>query len=66
MVTPYANTSFSPMGTDTRPSVADGGQTALERLKHAKQEGKPFSLILTDCHMPGIDGFMLVERVRQE
>jgi CheY-like chemotaxis protein len=34
-------------------------------LREAKAAGVPFSLMLADCHMPDVDGFMLVEQVQQ-
>jgi CheY-like chemotaxis protein/HPt (histidine-containing phosphotransfer) domain-containing protein len=37
----------------------DGGQ-ALERLQQAR-----FGLVLTDCQMPGMDGYTLARRIRQ-
>jgi PAS domain S-box-containing protein len=37
----------------------DGGQGALVALEAARREGKPYDLVLTDLHMPGMDGFAL-------
>jgi len=48
-----------------RPSSVEGGKEALEQLSIAKEEGKPFGLILTDMNMPDMDGFTLIERIRQ-
>jgi signal transduction histidine kinase/CheY-like chemotaxis protein len=45
-----------------KPTLADCGATALECVKQAKH---PFALILTDFHMPDMDGFTLVEQLRQ-
>jgi signal transduction histidine kinase/DNA-binding response OmpR family regulator len=45
-----------------RPTLAESGTTALECVKQAKH---PFALILTDFHMPDLDGFTLVEQLRQ-
>jgi len=44
------------------PIVAESGAAALER---AKQAENPFALILTDVNMPDMDGFTLVEQLRQ-
>ena len=41
------------------------GQEALDSLSGARAAGKPFSLILTDMHMPKMDGFTLVEQIRK-
>jgi two-component system, sensor histidine kinase and response regulator len=37
------------------------GQQALDALSGAREVGQPFALILTDMHMPKMDGFTLVE-----
>jgi CheY-like chemotaxis protein len=45
-----------------RPTVAASGAAALRCLKDGSQ---PFAAILADCNMPGMDGFALVEHLRQ-
>jgi two-component system sensor histidine kinase/response regulator len=50
---------------EMKPTLVEGGEEALVKLFAARQAGKPFALILTDMHMPGMDGFTLVERIRQ-
>lgn len=45
-------------------SVQDGEQ-AIAQLTEAHKEGQPYALILTDMHMPNMDGFALIERIRQ-
>ena len=47
------------------PTLADGGPAALDELHKAADENKPFDLILTDCHMPKMDGFMFVEELKK-
>ena len=42
--------------------TVDGGDTALLRLKEANHD---FDLIVTDHHMPGVNGLELVRRTRQ-
>jgi len=42
----------------------DGGDEALVEVSNAQSVGKPYGLILTDMHMPKMDGFELVERIR--
>jgi PAS domain S-box-containing protein len=44
----------------------DCGEKALEALCSAMQAGEPYGLILTDMHMPKMDGFALIERIRQK
>ncbi|TWU35881.1 response regulator [Novipirellula artificiosorum] len=48
------------------PSVASGGQEAIEALVAANEQGQPFSLVLLDAHMPEIDGFQVAKRIRNE
>jgi CheY-like chemotaxis protein len=47
-----------------RPAAAAGGMEALAMLRQASERGDPFSLVLTDCHMPEMDGFDLAARIR--
>ena len=47
-----------------RPASAASGLEALSMLRHAADRGDPFSLVLTDVHMPEMDGFDLAERIR--
>ncbi len=50
---------------EMRPASVEGGEEALAELSAAREAGVPYRLILTDMHMPGMDGFALVERIRQ-
>jgi PAS domain S-box-containing protein len=43
----------------------EGGEKALTALSSALEAGEPYALILTDMHMPNMDGFTLIERIRQ-
>ena len=45
-------------------SCADGASEALTELDAARGAGRPYQLILTDMHMPGMDGFGLVQEIR--
>jgi PAS domain S-box-containing protein len=47
-----------------RPVCVESGQKALEELNSARSSGNPYQLILTDMHMPNMDGFTLVEQIR--
>jgi PAS domain S-box-containing protein len=42
-----------------------GGEAALTALTSAFEAGEPYGLILTDMHMPMMDGFGLIERIRE-
>ncbi len=48
------------------PTVVDGGSAALQAMEKAHKNGSPFQIILTDCMMPEMDGFQLVERINEE
>ena len=45
-------------------TVACDGEQALSFYQTAVEDGQPFSLVLTDMHMPKMDGFDLVERLK--
>ncbi len=49
-----------------RPTVAEGAEQALERLRVAQRDGQPFALVLSDMQMPHIDGLAFAERIRQD
>ena len=48
------------------PTVVDSAAAAIEALRRAQESGSPLPLLLTDAHMPEMDGFGLVERIRQD
>jgi CheY-like chemotaxis protein len=43
----------------------ESGAEAPEELSAAWDGGEPYELILIDLNMPGMDGFTLVERIRE-
>jgi two-component system, sensor histidine kinase and response regulator len=49
-----------------KPPSVNGGAAALSQLSAAREAGDPYRLILTDMHMPDMDGFALVEQIRQK
>ncbi len=48
---------------EMQPETAEGGEAALAELERAENAGEPYTLILTDLLMPGMDGFGLVEEI---
>jgi signal transduction histidine kinase/CheY-like chemotaxis protein/HAMP domain-containing protein len=46
-------------------SSAQDGEEALSKLAEAQETGAPFALILMDMNMPKMDGFELIQRIRQ-
>jgi len=51
---------------EMKSTSAQDGEEALAKLSEAHEAGAPFVLILMDMHMPKMDGFELIERIRQE
>ena len=50
---------------DVRTTCVEGGKQALEQLVSAHDSGEPYQLVVTDAHMPEMDGFDLVEEMRR-
>jgi signal transduction histidine kinase/DNA-binding response OmpR family regulator len=46
--------------------AVESGEAALAWLAAARDSADPCALIVTDMHMPGMDGFHLVERIRRD
>jgi signal transduction histidine kinase/CheY-like chemotaxis protein/ligand-binding sensor domain-containing protein len=49
-----------------RPELAPSGAEAITMLQEADRSGAGFALLLVDAQMPDMDGFTLVQRVRQQ
>jgi two-component system sensor histidine kinase/response regulator len=48
-----------------RAEAVESGELALKELSAAEQGNDPYGLILTDMHMPLMDGFDLTEEIRR-
>jgi len=48
-----------------KPTSVDCAAAALAQLSAALEAGEPYPLILTDMHMPEMDGFALIEQIRR-
>ena len=49
-----------------RPMVVESAAAAIQALQHAHASGAQLPLVLTDAHMPEMDGFGLVELIRRD
>ena len=49
-----------------QPTSVEGGKAAMEALAISKKTGSPFSVILLDSQMPGMDGFALAELIHND
>jgi two-component system, sensor histidine kinase and response regulator len=52
-------------GWRMKPTLAENARMALSCLEEAQEHGRFFSLVLTDVNMPEMDGFALVEQIRE-
>ncbi len=48
------------------PTLCSGAEEALAALREAQSQQHPFALVLTDSHMPEIDGFTLAASIRSD
>ena len=44
---------------------AGDGEHGIAELKHAMETEGPYKLLLLDCYMPGMDGFQVVEYIKE-
>lgn len=51
-------------GWGMEPTLADSGTKALTYFSDARQANEPFVLVLSDLHMPEMDGFAMIEQIR--
>ena len=49
---------------EMKPASVEGGEEALAELASSHERGEPYRLVLTDMHMPKMDGFTLIEQIR--
>ena len=48
------------------PILVSSAREAIQAIHAAQEQGKPFRLILSDVHMPNVDGFTLAEWIRKD
>jgi len=51
-------------GWGMRPETVESASQALDLIRQRKGQGQPFDIVVTDLHMPDMDGFALVEELR--
>jgi signal transduction histidine kinase/CheY-like chemotaxis protein len=51
-------------GWGMRPEVAESAEQALAEIQVRRESGDPFRVVVTDLHMPGMDGFGLAGQLR--
>jgi CheY-like chemotaxis protein len=49
-----------------KPTAVESGRLALQALAQAKLSGDAFQLVLLDAQMPDMDGFRVVEKIKQD
>jgi PAS domain S-box-containing protein len=49
-----------------KPTVADSAARGLQLALQARERAQPFRLILTDAHMPDVDGFAFTQSLRND
>jgi PAS domain S-box-containing protein len=49
-----------------KPTAVESGPAALKELRRARESGTPYRLALLDVMMPQMDGFELVQRIREQ
>lgn len=45
-------------------SEAHGGAEGIQVFREARRMGQDYAVVITDCHMPEVDGFAVVEALR--
>ena len=51
---------------EMRPTTVSSARDAMAELQRARQAGLPYQLVLTDVHMPDVDGFQLTEQIKAD
>lgn len=46
--------------------VCDGGQSGLDTFRQARQQGRPFDVVITDLGMPYVDGRQVAKTLKEE
>jgi CheY-like chemotaxis protein len=57
---------FDSIGLQCNMMTAGGGEQALDVIRHTIASGEPIDLVLLDINMPRMDGFELMECLRED
>jgi PAS domain S-box-containing protein len=49
-----------------KPVLAESGPAGVAAMQERKATGQAFPLVVLDAHMPGMDGFSVVEEIRKD
>lgn len=50
---------------EMKPTAVDGGEAALQILHERNATGMAFGLVMLDAEMPGMDGFAVAKRLKE-
>jgi PAS domain S-box-containing protein len=53
-------------GWQMRPAAVGDAPAALDALRQASSDGRPYPLVLLDARMPDVDGMTLAEQIRRD
>ena len=48
----------------TKLTLVDSGPKGIDAMVEAEKRGEPFTVVLLDAHMPGMDGFEVARRIQ--
>jgi signal transduction histidine kinase/CheY-like chemotaxis protein len=51
---------------EMQADIAESGVAAITKLYEAMDKGQPYPLVISDRHMPQMDGFMFLEKIKAD